>query len=267
MLTGNSIPKDQPTRADQYLPTWPGWRPIVNADIKLANVVLGHANRAFYPAYKTPQMIDFGLAFDNNLLANRASKQFNGQFVPYGTEGFRPPVRSTYLYITNITNQHLQEQFCPPVRRYENEPVNSRADVWNVGILIFNLMEAPEIRAWTQPMQRPKHSHGYDRVYSHALEELVAECMAPNPNDRPSVRKLLYATRVGLQRWEKVHGAVSGADVPERYGIPWTEEEFKIGMRYGRPGTKRRKIAEDPKADDPIVTMTAPNARRNRWDI
>ena len=41
-----------------------GWEPIINPDIKLANVVLGDALPNWYPAYKTPQMIDFGLAFE-----------------------------------------------------------------------------------------------------------------------------------------------------------------------------------------------------------
>lgn len=40
-----------------------GWDPIINPDIKLANVVLGPAQDDHYPAYKTVKMIDFGQVF------------------------------------------------------------------------------------------------------------------------------------------------------------------------------------------------------------
>ncbi|KAF3044247.1 hypothetical protein E8E11_007822 [Didymella keratinophila] len=39
------------------------WVPVINPDVKLANVVLGDAHSDYCPAYKRPQMIDFGLAF------------------------------------------------------------------------------------------------------------------------------------------------------------------------------------------------------------
>jgi hypothetical protein len=107
MRTGLSVPHTQPTVAtsttkNASLPKAPGWKPIVNTDIKLANVVLGNPQPNRYPAYKTPKMIDFGLAFDNNKYHYGKSKELRPEFQTnpaatlykeIGTPGCRPPVR------------------------------------------------------------------------------------------------------------------------------------------------------------------------------
>ena len=49
------------------------WAPIVNTDTRDTNNVLGAAVQECYPAYEIPEMIDFGLAFDDNRYPNRIS--------------------------------------------------------------------------------------------------------------------------------------------------------------------------------------------------
>lgn len=64
----------------------PDWVPVINPDIKLANIVLGDAHWNYYPAYKRPQMIDFGLAFEGEDHEHAAMRR------PIGTPGYNPPV-------------------------------------------------------------------------------------------------------------------------------------------------------------------------------
>jgi serine/threonine protein kinase len=89
--TGLTVPKNHPTHNNKTvniaLPTVDGWRPIVNPDIKLGNVVLGQALPEHYPAYKIAKMIDFGLAFNDNRYNTAASKRAQR----IGTEGLCPP--------------------------------------------------------------------------------------------------------------------------------------------------------------------------------
>jgi hypothetical protein len=107
MRTGLSVPHTQPTEAmstikNTALPKAPEWRPIVNTDIKLPNVVLGNPQPNRYPAYKTLKMIDFGLAFDDNRYRYGRSKELPPElqrnpaatlYKEIGTSGSRPPVR------------------------------------------------------------------------------------------------------------------------------------------------------------------------------
>jgi serine/threonine protein kinase len=70
------------------------WNPIIHTDIKLGNVVLSEAS--FYPHYKTPVLIDFGLAYNDARYGNREAKKVPGanpaRFRGIGTPGSRPPV-------------------------------------------------------------------------------------------------------------------------------------------------------------------------------
>lgn len=75
------------------------WRPVVNADIKLCSIIFGPAQSGYYPAFKTPKMIDFGVAFDDNRHPNRERKKKREPPHAYfllGTEGSRPPVSHSY---------------------------------------------------------------------------------------------------------------------------------------------------------------------------
>jgi serine/threonine protein kinase len=90
-----------PAPEDKMLENWHlprregNWNPIIHTDLKLGNVVLSEAGD-FYPHYKTPVIIDFGLAFNNGQYFNRDAKKVPGtkpvQFMRIGTPGSRPPV-------------------------------------------------------------------------------------------------------------------------------------------------------------------------------
>ena len=115
MLTGHTIahndpPDHQRDLPNAVLPRVPGWQSIVNTDIKLGNVVLGHAQDGYYPAYKTPKMIDFGLAFDDNRYPDRNSKKRSGRPVRYrqiGTRGSVPPVSLAHCQSQQHYNNRL----------------------------------------------------------------------------------------------------------------------------------------------------------------
>jgi hypothetical protein len=97
MLTGTVNDSDEPSGPTHVFPTEPGWKPIVNTDIKDTNVVLGHAAGNYYASYKTPRMIDFGLAFDNGKFSNRAAKrtELDQWATNRTTIGWRSPISST----------------------------------------------------------------------------------------------------------------------------------------------------------------------------
>jgi serine/threonine protein kinase len=107
MHTGLTVASNQPTDRDRnktnnQLPRKKSWRSVVNTDIKPQNVVLSHARDDYYPSYKTPSMIDFGLAFNDNRYKNTASKKLPGPRASYqsiGTRGFPPSVRSSHILL------------------------------------------------------------------------------------------------------------------------------------------------------------------------
>jgi hypothetical protein len=80
--------------SNAQLPYAPPQQRYVNTDIRLANVVIGFATD-WYPAYKTPLMIDFGLTDLATRYRDRDSKKATLIPVRYeeiGTRDDRPPV-------------------------------------------------------------------------------------------------------------------------------------------------------------------------------
>ena len=76
-----------------------------------------------------------------------------------------------------------------------------------------------------------------------------------NPNSRPGINEILWATRVGLEDWERANIDVSGRDVPANLTWPWKEEEFAIGSavpKHWRWDTKKRRRddSDDDNDDD-----------------
>jgi hypothetical protein len=95
LLTGCGIASNLPHGADKYkanadIVADDGWVPLVNCGIKPMNVVLVDSIAAF-PAFKTPKMIDFGIARNAGSLINRAQRQSG-----VATVGFHPPVHSSH---------------------------------------------------------------------------------------------------------------------------------------------------------------------------
>lgn len=99
--TGLAVAPDHPSKEDSTqenhdLPKKDGWVGIVNTDIKLDNVVLNHSQPDHYPAYKTAQVVDFGIARLETHLAKDGFKRHNGEkvgpYIGFGTPGSQPPV-------------------------------------------------------------------------------------------------------------------------------------------------------------------------------
>lgn len=107
MRTGLPIARHEPFVTNRGLLnsdliTAPRWQPYVNTDIKLANVVLGAAKHNWYPAYKTPLMIDFGNTNPATTYPDRNSKKETLRPVTYreiGTPNDRPPVSNTAVVV------------------------------------------------------------------------------------------------------------------------------------------------------------------------
>ncbi|KAH7408704.1 kinase-like domain-containing protein [Phaeosphaeria sp. MPI-PUGE-AT-0046c] len=228
------------TLQNSALLMYTGWGSLVNTDIKLANVVLGQSRPDFYPAYKTAQMIDFGLVVPETSYIDREAKKRNGRYREIGTPGSRPP-----------------EQFHPPHPKHTQTPINVLSDTWNVGKIMFELLEQRYITADTNNFHF-EHGRDYSHVYSHALESLVAQCVKVDPKHRPHLNELLYRTSEGLRNWERVYGDVSGEDVDPKWTWAWSKEEFRIGdhvpshWRWGREVVDEPSDSDDDDDDDDI---------------
>ncbi|KAL5119268.1 hypothetical protein ACEQ8H_002755 [Pleosporales sp. CAS-2024a] len=223
--TGLPIAHDRPTEtessmANSALLTRHGWQPYTNVDIKLMNVVMSHANPNWYPAYKTPLMIDFGET-RRNAYPDRASKKDGNRYKHIGTRGERPP-----------------EQYRPPHPKYANHPLALPTMIWNTGKIIFELMNQTCIDASSStgiftfsPSTRfVKHRFRY----WPELETLVRQCLLPNPDERPHLNDVLYRTRVGLADWEKSAMSVDGAHVPAPMTWGFEDDEFAMGTKVPR---------------------------------
>ncbi|KAF1847600.1 kinase-like protein [Cucurbitaria berberidis CBS 394.84] len=226
METGMTVDKDQPAREDGHVLYSRNRKPIVNPDIKPMNVMLGEAQAGFYPGFKTAKMIDFGMCFDDNRYATGK--------VGVGTQGNTAP-----------------EHGFPPHPKYRNEPVNIQSEIFMVGLVILSLMEGrnrkiTDVELFNEGFQ---HCEGYNKCYSHWLDDLVFFCLQFAPWKRPSLHQLLYKTRRGLERWERVYGSVDKpeAELPEFAIYPLEHlEEFRIGETAPEHwlGMKKRKAEE-----------------------
>ncbi|KAF1917545.1 kinase-like domain-containing protein [Ampelomyces quisqualis] len=249
MRTGRTIAPDEPTEAESRLGNGalipsPGWRPLVNTDIKLGNVVFSHAQKDHYPAYKTTKMIDFGnTGYAGRFRDERSKREATavpgkyGPFFHIGTPGIRPPE---------------QHQPCP--RRFINEAVDSRSDTWNIGLIMFQLMEQDEFYT-NKALHTFSHTAEYNesKQYSNRLNDLVMQCLKHSPDDRPQINHLLYHTRIGLQKWQDAHIDVDGNDVAEWLRWGFEEEEFPIGKgvpRHWRWARRRRRDGDDERRRD-----------------
>lgn len=125
--------------------------------------------------------------------------------------------------------------------------------IHNVGLTVLNLMDGESVSC-ENPKQRPKHSSEYDGLYTEPLEQLVHKCVDVNPKNRPTLHHVLYATRLGLARWEKVYGQVRGKtldELPDFAKVVLADEEFRIGDAAPTSwAPKKRKAEENAEADE-----------------
>jgi hypothetical protein len=261
MRTGLPITRHEPLAANRglpnaQLPQAPRWQPYVNTDIKLANVVIGPATD-WYPAYKTPLMIDFGHTYLATKFETRDSKKLTQRPLVWrgiGTPGDRPPVNNTAVLMLRPANPR-KEQFEPPHRKHGHEAIDTRSMIWNFGKIMFQLMDQRPINVDTDSFDFI-HSPEYRRRnyrYWPELETLVKQCLKNNPNLRPQLNEILYSTRIGLENWEQNAMKVNGTDVPPEITWSFKKEDFAIGQdvpKHWRWATRKRPGHDDSSDGD-----------------
>ncbi|KAL7776189.1 hypothetical protein CFE70_006602 [Pyrenophora teres f. teres 0-1] len=199
------------------------WRSIINPDIKTANVVLGEALPYHYPAYKVPKIIDYGHAFFEDPLNPRVNPTR-----AIATTGWGPP-----------------EQMPRPLAIYSETPIKIYSNVYNVGQIMFSLMEGREMQTIDDGAEEIVHTAGYRKMYSSLLEWTVADCLELRAIDRPTLDRLLFLTHEGVARWEEVYGSVSGHTVPAHAEWDFEDEDFQIGGEILAHTPRMRRAEED----------------------
>lgn len=98
-----------------------------------------------------------------------------------------------------------------PIR--DNEQLESRSNIWPMGMVIYLLMTLTDIQIWVIETDRiPEEDFirlgrhfvepiqtGRRPEYSERLRDLVHECLNPNVKLRPTASNLLTRTRAGLE--------------------------------------------------------------------
>ncbi|EDU42626.1 predicted protein [Pyrenophora tritici-repentis Pt-1C-BFP] len=149
-----------------------------------------------------------------------------------GTTGWNPP-----------------EAYATSWKEYENEAINGRTDIWQVGLVMLNLMEgqARVLNEKHKVGRNMQHATEYKRTYSYALERLAFDCLTMDPKRRPTVGNILYRTRVGRKAWEQAYGNmnVPDADVLERFRMTWSKDPIEEGTQWIPRKRRRRRTEED----------------------
>ncbi|KAF1927364.1 uncharacterized protein M421DRAFT_177857 [Didymella exigua CBS 183.55] len=235
MHYGTVIKND--TDLSQVCITAPGWKVVINPDIKLPNVVLGDAQSDCYGADKTPKLIDFGQAFEEG--PGKCDSLDTKH--PVGTENLWPP-----------------EIAWPLIRGWENNAIGLHSEIYTVGLNMLSLIlgeykesvrpdtiDARDTDEYEEKYWLPRD---FDRTYTHFLIKIVLKCLRMMCEERPTLIDLLYKTRRGLEQWEKAHGSADGEDVPAfmRFDV-LKEEEFPIGAKDpDKWDWRKERKAEDP---------------------
>ncbi|EUC30682.1 hypothetical protein COCCADRAFT_103267 [Bipolaris zeicola 26-R-13] len=236
MALGRPVPKHLPL--DSYgeglnLKPVEGWKPIINPDIKTYNIVFAAPQPDYYPAYPTPKMIDFGLCFDDDYFFENPQYKALG----VGTNGFGPP-------------EHDYKNFPD----YRNQPIDIASEIFNVGLIMLNMMEPWVSRGMTSTEHSQlgfEHHENYSYSYSSRLEELVFRCLEFPRRKRPALTEVLYFTRVGLREWENAYGSVSKTKENllgfAKVEVDGVEEEVAVGKvaprRWKGMRERREKVA------------------------
>ncbi|KAF1961854.1 kinase-like protein [Byssothecium circinans] len=219
--------------ANHLIPTRDqGWFPLVNLDIKPSNVCLTGRN-VVYPAFEVAKMIDFGDTV-------RAIVGNDGTYpnLPknWGTEGWRAPEAQT--------GQH---QFADAI-------LTSQASIFSTALVILSLIEGREI-LYDPNMPITNLSPTYNNAYSTQLVDLVFDCLAPNPDERPSLMEVLYETKEGIRRWQQANGDMTGVrldDTAEAWRMRFEREEIPLGHQLPPDWMAGKRRALDIESEDEL---------------
>jgi serine/threonine protein kinase len=210
---------------------------MVHLDIKPENIFLNTA-KSPYLSYPKPLLADYDVV---KMIAP-ATNSSEGR-KDWGTKGFQAP---------EII-----------VETAHNHPVNAKADIWSLGMVIWKMMHTTlgkekcdqmcedSIKASFQFADGNTFTSpdilGYDAMYSNALHQLVIDCLQINPEKRPGYDMLRKKAKTEFARSQRQLGQVSsavndGGDIASHLRVLRGEESYyKLGKKFQEPVRKKRK--------------------------
>jgi serine/threonine protein kinase len=243
LTTGKLATLDSPQDhvKNEHLQTAPNWEKLVHMDIKPLNVVLAEA-RTQYPVFKTPQLIDFGAARTEDQFL-KLSRDENATRQASGTKGYRPPVRPSQLYsiqgVLGLLTNRVQEQH-HELNEHTGKLIDVRADIHNVGLIILSLIAKQAVKLDNPHDESAKRPQS-NACYSEQLATLAADCVNLDPEQRPTLAKLLHRTQEGFTAYTDVYGDVAQKQMDELdryhkmdYVTHLGADEFAVGLPMPR---------------------------------
>lgn len=164
------------------------WQEIVHRDLKPGNVFLGYEDPRMYDLYPTPTLGDFGLAFKTSADDPNNPRWYNNDL---GTPGFKAPEQQQW--VENNTFEYLDEH-----------RLDHKTNMYGVGMILWCLVSRnhrPEQPTWlgiaqdNQTLAFPDPRHFPLDQYSDELLDLVQQCIAFDPVDRPNFSEVLRTVR------------------------------------------------------------------------
>ncbi|KAI4683708.1 uncharacterized protein J4E88_004885 [Alternaria novae-zelandiae] len=210
---------------------------MVHLDVKPANIFISTAKEP-YLAYPKTLLADYDVV----KRISPATDASEGR-KDWGTKGFQAPE-----IILEAAHHH---------------PVNAKADIWSLGMVIWKLMHTTlgretsdqicedSIKASFQFAEGNTFTStdipGYDAMYSNVLHQLVIDCLQVNPEKRPGYGMLRKKAKAEFERSQRRLGSVfsgdkMGSDIAGHLRVLRKEElEYKLGNMFVEPLSKRRK--------------------------
>ncbi|KAF2657261.1 kinase-like protein [Lophiostoma macrostomum CBS 122681] len=238
LSTGKLATPDSPRKRteNRHLRTSPGWGKLVHRDIKPLNIVLAEATTR-YPAFKTPQLIDFGTAHmasgEDDFMS--LSRDEDKPRIARGTKGYRPPEQH------DVLNPHT------------GKLIDVRADIHNVGLVILSFMAKKEIilRDPNGPKAERRH---VKTCYTEQLAKLAADCLELDPDQRPTLVMLLHRAQEGFSAYTEVYGEVAQKQMDELDRYHKMDYVTQLGIddfAVGRPTPQKRGSDVTGRSSDP----------------
>ena len=198
---------------------------LMHRDIKPSNIILckrwGQADVA--------KVLDFGLVKE---IAESGMMRYTAPDIVVGTP-----------------------QYIAPERMNDPKSADLRSDIYSIGAVGYNLLTAQDVFDADTPMEicnlvmttdPPRPSERVDKPIPPVLEQLIMDCLAKEPGDRPQTAKDVVA------RLDAVDGQTWSQDDARKW---WEQNAIKVGemIRSGQGKTER---------DEGNATVTAEAERR-----
>lgn len=151
------------------------WDSIVHGDIKQDNILLAAPEDGSNPPYPTLKLADFGTAF--TLGGPVHDVQHFRSSLKHGTPGYMAP---------EVSDRKPKEE---GRRRLPHELIGPHSDIFSLGVTCKQLISLADA------LQAP--------FYSQELHNLIDQCMADDPENRPETTSLLLFTRERARQYQR----------------------------------------------------------------